>query len=120
MTDVCFYFEVHQPIRLKRVHLFHAPEGLDYFMSRGITPRFTTWCPEPATPLGRDNPDGAPLEYHIRLLEAYRETLDKHGLKPPPGYGIAGPGKAVFSVSHVSCGRSSSRPRSTRTGSRRT
>ena len=46
-------------------------------MSRGITPRFTTWCPEPTTPLGRDNPDGAPLEYHIRLLEAYRETLDR-------------------------------------------
>jgi hypothetical protein len=74
-------------------------EGLEYFMSRGVTPRFTTWCPEPTTPLGRDNPDGAPLEYHIRLLEAYRETLDKHGLKPPPGYGVAGPGKAVFSVS---------------------
>ena len=40
-------------------------------MSRGITPRFTTWCPEPSTPLGRDNPEGAPLEYHVRLLEAY-------------------------------------------------
>ncbi|HEV7590882.1 MAG TPA: radical SAM protein [Longimicrobium sp.] len=74
-------------------------EGLDYFMSRGVTPRFTTWCPEPATPLGRDNPEGAPLEYHIRLLEVYRETLEKHGLKPPPGYGVAGPGNAVFSVS---------------------
>ena len=74
-------------------------EGLDYFMSRGVTPRFTTWCPEPATPLGRDNPEGAPLEYHIRLLEVYRETLEKHGLKPPPGYGVAGAGNAVFSVS---------------------
>ena len=72
-------------------------EGLDYFMSRGITPRFTTWCPEPTTPLGRDNPDGAPLEYHIRLLEAYRDTAEKHGLKPPPGYGVAGAGNAVFS-----------------------
>jgi len=74
-------------------------EGLDYFMSRGITPRFTTWCPEPTTPLGRDNPDGAPLEYHVRLLEAYRDTVEKHGLKPPPGYGGAGAGNAVFSVS---------------------
>ena len=60
-------------------------EGLDYFMSRGITPRFTTWCPEPTTPLGRDNPEGAPLEYHVRLLEAYRAALSRHGLKPPPG-----------------------------------
>ena len=74
-------------------------DGLDYFMSRGITPRFTTWCPEPTTPLGRDNPNGAPLEYHVRLLDAYRETLAKHGLKPPPGYGVAGAGNAVFSVS---------------------
>jgi hypothetical protein len=74
-------------------------EGLDYFMSRGITPRFTTWCPEPATPLGRDNPEGAPLEYHVRLLGAYRETLERHGLRPPPGYGKPGAGNAVFSVS---------------------
>ena len=74
-------------------------EGLDHFMSRGITPRFTTWCPEPTTPLGRDNPEGAPLEYHIRLLETYRERLDRHGLRPPPGYGVAGAGNAVFSVS---------------------
>ena len=74
-------------------------EGLDHFMSHGVTPRFTTWCPEPTTPLGRDNPDGAPLEYHIRLLEAYRDALGRHGLKPPPGYGVAGAGNAVFSVS---------------------
>jgi hypothetical protein len=74
-------------------------EGLNHFMSKGITPRFTTWCPEPMTPLGKDNPEGAPLEYHIRLLEVYRETLEKYGLKPPPGYGVAGPGNAVFSVS---------------------
>jgi hypothetical protein len=74
-------------------------EGLEYFMGRGITPRFTTWCPEPTTPLGRDNPDGAPLEYHVRLLGAYRETLEAHGLQPPPGYGEAGAGNAVFSVS---------------------
>ena len=74
-------------------------EGLDYFMSRGITPRFTTWCPEPTTPLGHANPGGAPLEYHVRLLEAYRERLERHGLEPPPGYGPPGAGNAVFSVS---------------------
>ncbi len=68
-------------------------EGLDFFMSRAITPRFTTWCPEPATPLGRDNPNGAPLEYHVRLLERYRETLERHGLAPPPGYGVARAGQ---------------------------
>jgi hypothetical protein len=74
-------------------------EGLEFFMSRGITPRFTAWCPEPMTPLGDANPDGAPLEYHARLLETYRDTLRRHHLAPPPGYGPAGPGQAVFSVS---------------------
>jgi hypothetical protein len=74
-------------------------EGLDFFMSRGVTPRFTTWCPEPTTPLGKANPEGAPLEYHIRLLEVYRETMDRHGHRPPPGYGPPGAGNAVFSVS---------------------
>jgi hypothetical protein len=93
--------EMAQPFGFATVEeaIASTTEGLDYFMSRGITPRFTTWCPEPTTPLGRDNPDGAPLEYHIRLLGAYRETLEKHGLKPPPGYGVAGAGNAVFSVS---------------------
>jgi hypothetical protein len=74
-------------------------EGLDFFMSQGVTPRFTTWCPEPTTPLGKANPEGAPLEYHVRLLEVYRETLEKYGHRPPPGYGPPGPGNAVFSVS---------------------
>jgi hypothetical protein len=74
-------------------------EGLEFFMSKGITPRFTTWCPEPMTILGDANPDGAPLEYHLRLLETYRETLRRHRLAPPPGYGEPGPGRAVFSVS---------------------
>ncbi|MGI9188724.1 MAG: radical SAM protein, partial [Longimicrobiaceae bacterium] len=74
-------------------------EGLDWFMSRGVTPRFTTWCPEPTTPLGRDNPEGAPLEYHVRLLEIYRETMDRYGHAAPPGYGAPGAGRAVFSVS---------------------
>ena len=93
--------EMAEPFGFKTVDeaIASTTEGLNFFMSRGITPRFTTWCPEPSTPLGRDNPNGAPLEYHIRLLEAYRGALEQHGLKPPPGYGVAGAGNAVFSVS---------------------
>jgi hypothetical protein len=86
------YSDVEEAIR-------STAEGLDFFMSKGITPRFTTWCPEPMTPLGDANPDGAPLEYHLRLLETYRDTLRTHRLAPPPGYGEPGPGNAVFSVS---------------------
>lgn len=65
-------------------------EGLRFFMSHGIVPRFTTWCPEPTTPLGKANPHGAPLEYHIRLLQTYRATLAEFGLSSPPGYGRRG------------------------------
>jgi hypothetical protein len=73
-------------------------EGLEFFMSHGVSPRFTTWCPEPMSVLGRDQ-QGAPLEYHVRLLRAYRETRAKYHLPPPAGYGEPGLGKAVFSVS---------------------
>jgi hypothetical protein len=73
-------------------------EGLDFFMSYGVSPRFTTWCPEPLSALGR-NQEGAPLEYHVRLLRVYRDTRAKYRLPPPPGYGDPGLGKAVFSVS---------------------
>jgi hypothetical protein len=75
-------------------------EGLEFFMSQGITPRFTTWCPEPLSDLLRGQlQDPAPLEYHLRLLQTYRDTLAKHKLSPPPGYGAPGAGHAVFSVS---------------------
>ena len=73
-------------------------EGLEFFMSHGVSPRFTTWCPEPMSVLGKDQP-GAPLEYYVRLLRAYRDTRAKYRLSPPAGYGEPGLGKAVFSVS---------------------
>jgi hypothetical protein len=73
-------------------------EGLEFFMSRGITPRFTTWCPEPLSVLGRDQ-GPAPLAYHAGLLRLWRDTLLRHRLPAPPGYGQPGAGRAVFSVS---------------------
>jgi hypothetical protein len=73
-------------------------EGLEFFMSRGVSPRFTTWCPEPLSVLGKDQ-QGAPLEYHVRLLRAYRDIREKYKLPAPIGYGDPGIGRAVFSVS---------------------
>ncbi len=72
-------------------------EGLEFFMSKGIVPRFTTWCPEPFTPLGESAPP--PLTYYLKLLRNYRAIHRKYQLPVPPGYGEAGVGKAVFSVS---------------------
>ncbi|MCZ9337151.1 radical SAM protein, partial [Streptomyces sp. TRM76130] len=93
--------EMAEPFGFKTVDeaIASTTEGLRFFMSHGITPRFTTWCPEPTTPLGKANPQGAPLEYHIRLLQAYRQTMEDFGLSSPPGYGPPGAGNAVFSVS---------------------
>ncbi|HSR69685.1 MAG TPA: radical SAM protein [Acidobacteriota bacterium] len=94
-------------IEMSRPHGFREVEeaiestsqGLEFFMSRGIAPRFTTWCPEPTSVLGRANPGGAPLEYHVRLTRAWRDIHEKYGLPAPPGYGKPGIGNAVFSVS---------------------
>jgi hypothetical protein len=72
-------------------------EGLDFFMSQGIVPRFTTWCPEPTSDLGRQ--EGPPLEYFIKLLHRWRSIFEHYNLPAPPGYGRPGVGNAEFSVS---------------------
>ncbi len=72
-------------------------EGLDFFMSHKILPRFTTWCPEPLSFLGKQTPP--PLEYYVKLLRLWRNTKEKYNLPHPQGYGNPGRGNAVFSVS---------------------
>ena len=74
-------------------------EGLEFFMSHGIVPRFTTWCVEPLSAIGRAGNGPAPLEYHAGLLRLWRGIHRRHGLPAPPGYGAPGVGRAVFSVS---------------------
>jgi hypothetical protein len=93
--------EMSRPNGFKDVEsaLKSTGEGLDFFMSHGVVPRFTTWCPEPMSVLGKNNRVGAPLDYHVGLLEKWRNTLEKYKLPPPPGYGNPGIGNAVFSVS---------------------
>ncbi len=73
-------------------------EGLDFFMSRGVSPRYTVWCPEPLTYLGAQN-FGAPLELHAGIMKAWRDTHARYKLPVPPGYGDPGVGNTVFSVS---------------------
>ena len=93
--------EMAQPAGFTSVEeaLASTGEGLDFFMSRGVAPRFTTWCPEPLSVLGKSNPGGAPLEYHLGLLRVWRDTHERYRLPVPPGYGKPGIGNAVFSVS---------------------
>ncbi len=91
--------EMAQPYGFTDLHqaVDSTTEGLDFFMSRSIMPRFTTWCPEPLSFL--KNQTAPPLEYYIKLLRHWRDTKEKYELPNPPGYGEAGLGKAVFSVS---------------------
>jgi hypothetical protein len=93
--------EMSRPHGFKTVDeaIASTAEGLDFFMSRGIVPRFTVWCVEPNTELSKTNDGPPPLEYYVRLLRVYRDTFRKRRLPIPPGYGDAGLGKAVFSVS---------------------
>lgn len=74
-------------------------EGLDFFMSKGVIPRYTTWCPEKTSRLGKMGNASAPLEYYVKLLLKWHELHYKYGLPVPEGYGEAGAGKAEFSVS---------------------
>ncbi|MDO8461508.1 MAG: radical SAM protein [Deltaproteobacteria bacterium] len=93
--------EMAKPYGFKTVNeaIKSTAEGLDHFMSHGICPRFTVWCVEPGTVLSKTNSEPPPLDYFLRLLETYREIFNKHKLPLPAGYGPAGVGKAVFSVS---------------------
>jgi hypothetical protein len=91
--------ELSEPYGFKTVKeaVDSTSEGLDFFMSKGIMPRFTAWCPEPFTTLGTQ--PGPPLEYFCELLTSWKHIFEKYNLPVPPGYGEPGVGNAVFSVS---------------------
>ena len=94
--------ELAKPYGFKSIKeaIASTAQGLDFFMSHGIMPRFTTWCPEPYTTLSSiTKQEHPPLEYFLELLSVWKETFERYQLPVPPGYGEAGPGKAVFSVS---------------------
>ena len=93
--------EMSEPYGFKTVPeaIHSTAEGLEFFMSKGICPRFTVWCVEPNTALSQSNMEPPPLEYFVNLLQVYRNTHRKYKLPVPPGYGPPGIGKAVFSVS---------------------
>ncbi len=94
--------ELSQPYGFKTVKeaISSTAEGLDFFMSHGVVPRFTTWCPEPFTTLDNLSKQVYPsLEYFLELLSIWKETYEQYKLPVPVGYGKPGPGQAVFSVS---------------------
>ncbi|MHB1646250.1 MAG: radical SAM protein [bacterium] len=93
--------ELSEPYGFKTIDeaIKSTAEGLELFMSHNIIPRYTTWCPEKTSKLGKFGNTSAPLEYYIKLLLKWHEIHYKYNLPVPEGYGEAGPGKAEFSVS---------------------
>lgn len=93
--------ELSKPFGFERIDeaVKSTAEGLEFFMSKKVIPRYTTWCPEKTSMLGKLGNLAAPLEYYIKLLLKWHELHYKYGLPVPEGYGAAGAGKAEFSVS---------------------
>lgn len=74
-------------------------EGIDYLMSHGVLPTLCNWIAEPGSALGKQ--DGlVPLEYFIRVDQAWYETWKKYWLPPPSVVaGPIGPGRSTYGVS---------------------
>ena len=57
MTSVCFYFQVHQPMRLRRIHALNAPQDFDYWdhaKNQAILDRVARKCYFPTNALLRE------------------------------------------------------------------
>jgi hypothetical protein len=91
--------ELAQPYGFKDIDqaVDSTGEGLDYLMSYGVVPRFISWCVEPLSDLGKQQP--APLEYYIKIDKKYHELMKKHRLQNSPCFGPEGPGRAVITHS---------------------
>lgn len=87
--------EMCQPYGFKDVDsaIKSTAGGFDFLMAHGVTPRYNAWNISPWSALAGNKPP--PLEYYVRLDEAWCKALVKHNLRPPAGYGEMGPGRAT-------------------------
>jgi len=86
--------EMAQPYGFKDIAsaLKSTTEGLEYLMSRGVVVRLNQWNISPLSALA-GNP-AIPLEYFIRLDQAWCEIWTKYNLPLPRSLGQIGPGAA--------------------------
>ena len=87
--------EMCQPYGFKDVDsaIKSMTEGFEFLMSHGVSVRYNIWNISPWSALAGNTPP--PLEYYVRLDEAWCKTLVKHNLRSPAGFGEMGPGRAV-------------------------
>ncbi|QKR00707.1 radical SAM protein [Metallosphaera tengchongensis] len=74
-------------------------EGVEFLMSRDVTPKFDTWGLEPRSWFGIHNVRAPPLEYYLELYRSYRDLKREYGLPWPQGLGEAGPGTSKVPAS---------------------
>lgn len=67
-------------------------QGIEYLMSKDVTPKFDTWGLEPRSWLGMSGAKAPPVEYYLELYRSYLELKKKYGMPWPGGLGEAGPG----------------------------
>ena len=70
-------------------------EGFAFLMKHGVVPHLDTWTPEPGTEFAGHPP--IPLDYYIRVDQAWYELWTKYHYAPVTGYGPMGPGRAYYS-----------------------
>ena len=87
MTAVCFYFQVHQPFRLRRYSVFsNDPFYFDNDANREIMEKVTEKCYRPTTSLLLDRAI-RPLqliEHHLGPLQRVQRLLGLTGLLRVP------------------------------------
>jgi hypothetical protein len=78
-------------------------EGFDYLMSHGVVCRYNSWCVEPLSALGGQEPP--PLDYFVKISRAWYETWKKNDVPPIRGYGRIGLGRSSwYHASHYDWG----------------
>jgi hypothetical protein len=77
--------------------------GIEFLMAHGVIPKFDTWNITPWSRLAGNKPP--PLEYYIRIDQAWYEIWSKYNLPPITGMGPMGPGRAInFISAHMDMG----------------
>jgi len=98
--------EMARPFGFKEVDeaVKSTAEGFDYLMSHGVVCRYNSWCVEPLSASGGQEPP--PLEYFVKISRAWYELWKKHDLPPIRGYGRMGIGRSSwYHASHYDWGR---------------
>lgn len=69
-------------------------EGIEFFMTHDVTPKFDNWAVEPLSSFGKLNCKAPPLEFFMKLYAGYYSLKKQYGLPWPQGLGEPGPGRS--------------------------